>query len=139
MRIRFIPITAMSSVLAVSVLTGCGSQAAQKAAEHSGNPVVAAAGKAAGDDTARLSLDISAAGDGHHIIGGGVVDLVKGDDGKLTIELPTPRGTAAVDVLSVDGKSFTSEPHPADDAPSSIPLAPGERWRRQGRGRRPRA
>jgi hypothetical protein len=117
MRIRMVPIAALSSVLLVGGLAGCGSEAGQEAAEHSSDPVVAAAGKAAEDKTARIALTVTAEGRRESVTGAGFFDLVKGDDGFLSLQAPGPRGREAVDFMAVDGKAYQSESYqPGPDA-----------------------
>ena len=74
-------------VTAAVVIAGCGSEVGQEAAERSGNPLVAAAGKSAEENTARLAISVTAPGSPITVTGEGVFDLVSGQEGQLRLEV----------------------------------------------------
>ena len=108
------------AALAVVLLgaAGCGGEAVQEAAERSSNPVVAAAGHAADEETAALALTMQVGGE--TITGEGVFDLKEGDQGRLTLTVPGPT-PASLEMRVVDGDVFVMVP--GLDAEQ-----PGKRW-----------
>ena len=106
-------------VLASAAAMGCGSEAAQEAAERSDDPVIAAAGKAADEETSRLAVRIEA---GPEVVSGeGMFDLIDGDPGVLALSVPTPQGTEELEMRLVKGDMFMRIPGLERERP-------GKRW-----------
>lgn len=104
--------------LLVLATAGCGGEAAQEVVEQSPDPVVAAAGHAADEETAALSLTM-AVGD-QTVTGEGAFDLIDGDRGELTLTVPTPTPTT-VELRVVDDVVYVM-------APGLEAQHPGKRW-----------
>lgn len=96
----------------------CGGEAVQEAAERSPNPVVAAAGHAADEETAALALTMQVGQE--TLTGEGVFDLKEGDHGRLTLTVPGP-APATLEMRVVDGDVFVM-------VPGLEAEQPGKRW-----------
>jgi hypothetical protein len=95
--------------LSVALFIGaCGNEATQEAAERSDNPVVAAAGRAAEDHTARLAFSVTAEGETQRIEGEGLIDLIDGDPSQSTMRVPDETGAMhELELRVVDGEGYT--------------------------------
>jgi hypothetical protein len=102
--------SALLALLALA-LAGCGSEAAREAAERSDDPVISAAAKAADEETARITMAVSAEGEPGQVTGDGVIDLVEGDEGRLVLLVPGPDGQPQeTEMRIVDDVGYLKEP-----------------------------
>jgi hypothetical protein len=107
----------MAAGLVGLLAVGCGSEAAQEAAERSPDPVVAAAGKAGDEDTARIRFSVGYSNLPGSVEGEGTFQMV-GTDGELRVEAAIPgQPTESFEMMVIEGTTYLSNPQPAPGAP----------------------
>jgi hypothetical protein len=108
------------------VVAGCGGEVAQEAAERSPDPVIAAAGAAADEETAQLSMTVAFSGVSDTLEMRGPVDLIDGDEAQLTMEVSGEGQSEQLELRVVGGESFVSNPAPAAGQPGWFRVPAGQ-------------
>jgi hypothetical protein len=116
------------AAVAALMLGACANEATQEAAERSPDPIIAAAGKAGDEDTARVRFDVAFSGAAATMRGEGTFEMV-GDSAEVRLEAADPAGaTQSLEMMVIDGTTYLRNPQSAAGGPEWYRCEPGSQY-----------